>query len=193
MRSFLLLSLITFTCSIGFGQQHTRCDSGVEFLVGATRFGEYSKVGVAHVGFVKYFSDRLYGKIDLFVSRELYRGLPHRVFGADITAGFTLFQLNDSWYFNLIGGITGSKEFYLFKEKYDLNKYGVLAGGELEHYFSKRLSVLLNVQERFLVGENKLTTRGDIIWGKIRWYASLGVRFHFYNSRCRPNKLQRSN
>lgn len=193
MRRFLLIQIFVLIVVSGFSQRHTKCDNGFEFLLGATQFGEFFKVGVAHLGYVKYFSDHFYGKFDLLGSMEKDRGLPHRAFGVDITLARTLFQINDSWYFNVIGGGTISMEHYIYQKKYDMKKYGLFLGGEVEHYFNEKWSLLINAQNRYLLGEDKLTTRDDVIWGKQRWYASVGIRYHFYRENCaRPSTLQRS-
>jgi hypothetical protein len=152
-----------------FAQRHIKNSQGFELLSGASKYGQ-----VNYLGYVRFFSEKLYMKTGLYYGMDQSQGLKHSSIGLDGTLAYTLVHYKNIFFANAIGGITGAYDQLTStdtQQAYPTMKFGVFAGIEAETFFNNKFSFVLNANERAISGQ---------AFGSQRWYATAGFRFHFF-------------
>ncbi|PGH39415.1 MAG: hypothetical protein CRN43_09220 [Candidatus Nephrothrix sp. EaCA] len=140
----------------------------------------------------KYLFPNKFIRVDGFYSNDRFRKILHQASGIDVILGYTPFSVGDVFYGSLLAGGSYSNDKVSpysgpvnFKEELSVNKAGVLFGVEVSAFLSRNgsLSVIGSFTQRSLVDE---------YWGTWRWYASLGLRFHFITMRPLSGEKKRN-
>lgn len=170
------LVLLIFLCLYQLdiqAQRHIKGVKGFEVLGGITGKGYQGQVG-----FIKYFSNKVYGKCNVaFESGKLVDSYKNSVgtsgFILDITAAYTVYNLNDNLFINPIFGISAATESV---QKTDFTPsttsfiYGGFGGLELEFFLTDEFVIVVNGTQRYYLNSNL---------GTARFFTNIGLKYCF--------------
>jgi hypothetical protein len=148
--------------------RHVKGIKSIDAMYGITGYGS-----AYQLGYVKYMSDRLYLKFNGFYESGEDAGITYTSYGLDIMPAYTLWNPNESLYFNITGGLTFSmdkltKGAELFSVD-DTFKYGGFLGLETEIFLSDKFVLLLGGNQKFLLQTN---------FGSARYFINGGIRYN---------------
>jgi hypothetical protein len=168
MKKLFFYSLFFVSVTVCGQIRHVKGIKAFDLSYGASRYGK-----TFGMGFVKYFSTNLYGKIDMYFEKGQAPGLAYNSNGVNCQAAYKVFKYKGLIYVNAVGGVSASYDSPEKGGNFTINtqlKYGVFAGTEIEFFISDKLAVVTNWNQRYLLGN---------LYGQTRWYSSVGLRFNF--------------
>lgn len=132
----------------------------------------------------KYLFPNKFFRLNGFYLQDYSYEIKHKAYGVDLMFGFTPFNISDVFYGSILAGGTYSSDRLTpnsaaqnFSRELTASRLGALLGAEVSAFLSRsgNLSVVGSFTQRtFSHQEN---------WGKLRWYATLGIRYHFITMR----------
>lgn len=180
MRYIFLCFIVLCLSNQVIAQRHIKGIYALDAMYSNTKYGQ-----AYQLGFVKYYSNSLYGKINTFFeSAEQPRptgNVKANGLGLDLRAVKTLFTTRESIFLNADVGLTGSYEYFSpalnyldsngnqFSDNKKTIQYGAFIGIEGEVFINDKIVFLLNYNQRYLLAKN---------FGGTRYYASIGVRYN---------------
>jgi hypothetical protein len=175
-RSVFLFILLLYAIAGVSQVRHVRGIKSLEAGTGVSKFGQ-----LYYLGYVNYFSNKVYGKYNVFYESGKQVGLKYSSIGADISACYSLPPVKEFFYFNLRGGLTASSDklnpaVLVYDDKgnaslknYSTLKFGVFGGFEGEAYLSHKLVFIFGWNQRLMLKES---------FGKNRWFGYTGLRYN---------------
>lgn len=175
MKKTKLITFLLLCGIVAIGQvRHVKGIKALDISYAKTAFGQaYS------LGYVNYFSNKLYGKANLFYEKGENKetAILYSSFGADIFACYKIISFNETVYINALGGLTLASDkqdnLGLSTLGYDLQsafKYGGLAGIESETFFSDKFALIIGFNQKYLLNPG---------FGSTRWFGYAAIRFNF--------------
>lgn len=132
----------------------------------------------------KYLFPNTFFRLNGFYLHDYSYEIKHKATGVDLMFGFTPFNISDIFYGSILLGGTYSNDKLIsnstpqnFSKGLTASRLGALLGAEVSAFLSRsgNLSVVGSFTQRtFSHQEN---------WGNLRWYATLGIRYHFITMR----------
>ncbi|MEM6734657.1 MAG: hypothetical protein AAF620_01185 [Bacteroidota bacterium] len=179
MKKSLLLCGLLFCLSAslcGQGIRHVKGIKSVDVLYGFNKYGNS-----VNIGFVNYFSEKIYGKVNLFnaeltqevvVSETRTLDLDFQRLGVDILGAYTGINFNEVVFINGIGGLTLTyNQFKDSEVDFDSKiKPGIAGGVEIEVFPIDRIAIISNFIQKYTLGEEYSDTR---------YYINFGLRINF--------------
>ncbi|MCZ8365708.1 MAG: hypothetical protein O9338_24100 [Microcystis sp. LE19-251.1A] len=167
--SIILLLLLTVSTVASAQFRHIKGVNSVDLGVGASKYGLHY-----HGSYVKYFSQKMYGKFTGFYELGSDAGLKFTSIGGDAAVAYNFLKVGEGIYINGIGGLTvamdkiteGAETFEVDQKL----KYGFLFGGEVEFFISDKIVFVIGADQRLVLGAD---------FGNYRAYYRGGLRFNF--------------
>jgi Conjugative transposon protein TraO len=146
-------------------QRHIRGIKAIDLQGGISGKGWY-----ASAGYVRFFSPKLYGRINATHESARIGEMDYRNTFLNVTPAFSFANISDRFFFSLLLGLSAGLETAKNAgTALDERKiiYGGLIGGEMEVYMGDRVALVLTGTQNYMLG-------GEI--GKSRLYAGGGLR-----------------
>jgi hypothetical protein len=171
MKKISFIMLVLFAC-MRFAdvnaQRHVQGISAIDVQGGISGKGIYFGLG-----YTKFLGEKTYGKLNANYEMATIGRTDYKQYFINITPAYSLANINESVYFNVLGGLSAGLETAKSAEtNLDLSKfiYGGLVGAEIEIYFSDKVALLLNGSQHIMFGSKV---------GNTRYYGGGGFRIAF--------------
>jgi len=168
-KIFLPILMLALSSLLANAQvRHLKGQKALEVMAGIT---EYSQVFGG--GFSQYLSSKLYLKGALGYENGAISNVDFTSYLIDITANYTVFNINSQVFLNAVFGASGIYEETEFLEstfKQEGFSPGIIGGLEIEVFLSDRIILIINGSQRHYF-QSEL--------GANRWLVTAGLKYIF--------------
>jgi len=150
--------------------RHVEGIRSVDVSYGITKYGS-----LFSTGFVMYFSNKLYGKGQVFYWSGENKGVKLSSIGVDVYGAYSPFNIRETVFFNLNGGLTVANDAPIGKIEGNLQlpnqlKFGLLGGMDMEVFITDRFVTVFTFNEKFLSKKEN--------YGQSRYFAQISLRYN---------------